>query len=379
MKIVHLADLHIGRRLNDLSLLDDQRYVLNQIIEAFDTIKPHVLIIAGDVYDKANPSSEAFEVWNDFLTQLAQQSIHVLIISGNHDSQERLGVGACSFEEHDIYLASHYTGAISSVTLHDDFGPVHFYLFPYIKPSMVRNYHPEFTGNTFQEAFEFIFQDLKINQDERNVAIAHQFVIGNGMTPILSDSEIGPSVGGLDAIDASLFKAFDYVALGHIHRPQAIGRETIRYAGSPLKYSFSECMHSKQLPIIDLNNDVSLSFIDIKPLRDVRLIKGPLEKLYEIGKVEGSEDYIHAVLTDDIIQGDALHKLRSVYPNLVSLDFDNTRTSTETSLERATTILEQKPFDLFNTFFTALNGRDFNQEESDLVKAVIDEIQEEVL
>nr|WP_275065481.1 exonuclease SbcCD subunit D C-terminal domain-containing protein [Erysipelothrix sp. strain 2 (EsS2-7-Brazil)] len=138
-------------------------------------------------------------------------------------------------------------------------------------------------------------------------------------------------------------------------------------------------MHSKQLPIIDLNNDVSLSFIDIKPLRDVRLIKGPLEKLYEIGKVEGSEDYIHAVLTDDIIQGDALHKLRSVYPNLVSLDFDNTRTSTETSLERATTILEQKPFDLFNTFFTALNGRDFNQEESDLVKAVIDEIQEEIL
>ncbi|NBA01920.1 exonuclease subunit SbcD [Erysipelothrix rhusiopathiae] len=379
MKIVHLADLHIGRRLNDLSLLDDQRYVLNQIIEAFDTIKPHVLIIAGDVYDKANPSSEAFEVWNDFLTQLAQQSIHVLIISGNHDSQERLGVGRALFEEHDIYLASHYTGAISSVTLHDDFGPVHFYLFPYIKPSMVRNYHPEFTGNTFQEAFEFIFQDLKINQDERNVAIAHQFVIGNGMTPILSDSEIGPSVGGLDAIDASLFKAFDYVALGHIHRPQAIGRETIRYAGSPLKYSFSECMHSKQLPIIDLNNDVSLSFIDIKPLRDVRLIKGPLEKLYEIGKVEGSEDYIHAVLTDDIIQGDALHKLRSVYPNLVSLDFDNTRTSTETSLERATTILEQKPFDLFNTFFTALNGRDFNQEESDLVKAVIDEIQEEVL
>ncbi|MBK2404702.1 exonuclease SbcCD subunit D [Erysipelothrix sp. strain 2 (EsS2-7-Brazil)] len=379
MKIVHLADLHIGRRLNDLSLLDDQRYVLNQIIEAFDTIKPHVLIIAGDVYDKANPSSEAFEVWNDFLTQLAQQSIHVLIISGNHDSQERLGVGRALFEEHDIYLASHYTGAISSVTLHDDFGPVHFYLFPYIKPSMVRNYHPEFTGNTFQEAFEFIFQDLKINQDERNVAIAHQFVIGNGMTPILSDSEIGPSVGGLDAIDASLFKAFDYVALGHIHRPQAIGRETIRYAGSPLKYSFSECMHSKQLPIIDLNNDVSLSFIDIKPLRDVRLIKGPLEKLYEIGKVEGSEDYIHAVLTDDIIQGDALHKLRSVYPNLVSLDFDNTRTSTETSLERATTILEQKPFDLFNTFFTALNGRDFNQEESDLVKAVIDEIQEEIL
>ncbi|MBK2402909.1 exonuclease SbcCD subunit D C-terminal domain-containing protein [Erysipelothrix sp. strain 2 (EsS2-6-Brazil)] len=379
MKIVHLADLHIGRRLNDLSLLDDQRYVLNQIIEAFDTIKPHVLIIAGDVYDKANPSSEAFEVWNDFLTQLAQQSIHVLIISGNHDSQERLGVGRALFEEHDIYLASHYTGAISSVTLHDDFGPVHFYLFPYIKPSMVRNYHPEFTGNTFQEAFEFIFQDLKINQDERNVAIAHQFVIGNGMTPILSDSEIGPSVGGLDAIDASLFKAFDYVALGHIHRPQAIGRETIRYAGSPLKYSFSECMHSKQLPIIDLNNDVSLSFIDIKPLRDVRLIKGPLEKLYEIGKVEGSEDYIHAVLTDDIIQGDALHKLRSVYPNLVSLDFDNTRTSTETSLERATTILEQKPFDLFNTFFTALNGRDFNQEESDLVKAIIDEIQEEIL
>lgn len=377
--MVHLADLHIGRRLNDLSLLDDQRYVLNQIIEAFDTIKPHVLIIAGDVYDKANPSSEAFEVWNDFLTQLAQQSIHVLIISGNHDSQERLGVGRALFEEHDIYLASHYTGAISSVTLHDDFGPVHFYLFPYIKPSMVRNYHPEFTGTTFQEAFEFIFQDLKINQDERNVAIAHQFVIGNGMTPILSDSEIGPSVGGLDAIDASLFKAFDYVALGHIHRPQAIGRETIRYAGSPLKYSFSECMHSKQLPIIDLNYDVSLSFIDIKPLRDVRLIKGPLEKLYEIGKVEGSEDYIHAVLTDDIIQGDALHKLRSVYPNLVSLDFDNTRTSTETSLERATTILEQKPFDLFNTFFTALNGRDFNQEESDLVKAVIDEIQEEVL
>ncbi|AZK44148.1 exonuclease SbcCD subunit D [Erysipelothrix piscisicarius] len=379
MKIVHLADLHIGRRLNDLSLLDDQRYVLNQIIEAFDTIKPHVLIIAGDVYDKANPSSEAFEVWNDFLTQLAQQSIHVLIISGNHDSQERLGVGRALFEEHDIYLASHYTGAISSVTLHDDFGPVHFYLFPYIKPSMVRNYHPEFTGNTFQEAFEFIFQDLTINQDERNVAIAHQFVIGNGMTPILSDSEIGPSVGGLDAIDASLFKAFDYVALGHIHRPLAIGRETIRYAGSPLKYSFSECMHSKQLPIIDLNNDVSLSFIDIKPLRDVRLIKGPLENLYEIGKVEGSEDYIHAVLTDDIIQGDALHKLRSVYPNLVSLDFDNTRTSTETSLERATTILEQKPFDLFNTFFTALNGRDFNQEESDLVKAVIDEIQEEIL
>ncbi|MDV7680776.1 exonuclease SbcCD subunit D [Erysipelothrix rhusiopathiae] len=379
MKIVHIADLHIGRRLNDLSLLEDQRYVLNQIIESLDTIKPHVLLIAGDVYDKANPSAEAFEVWNDFLTQLSHRNIHVLIISGNHDSQERLGVGRALFEEHDIYLVSHYTGSIPVVTLQDDLGPVHFHMIPSIKPSMVRNYHPKFTGTTFQEAFEFIFQDLKINQEDRNVAIAHQFVIGNGTTPILSDSEIGPSVGGLDAIDASLFQKFDYVALGHIHRPQAIGRETIRYAGSPLKYSFSECMHTKQLPIIDLDRDVAISFVELKPLRDVRILKGPLQHLYELGKEDRTEDYIHAILTDDIIQGDALHKLRSVYQNLVSLDFDNARTSSKSSLSRATEILDQNPFDLFNAFFTTLNGRDFNQEESDIVKAMIDEIQEESL
>ncbi|CAH2762935.1 exonuclease SbcCD subunit D [Erysipelothrix amsterdamensis] len=379
MKIVHIADLHIGRRLNDFSLIDDQRYVLNQIIESLDNIKPDVLIIAGDVYDKANPSAEAFEVWDDFLTQLSHRRIHVLIISGNHDSQERLGVGRALFEEHDIYLASHYTGSIPVVTLKDDFGPVHFHMIPYIKPSMVRNCHPEFTGTTFQEAFEFIFQDLKINQKDRNVAIAHQFVIGNGTTPILSDSEIGPSVGGLDAIDASLFKAFDYVALGHIHRPQAIGRDSIRYAGSPLKYSFSEWMHKKQLIVINLDKDVSISFMDMKPLRDVRILKGPLQELYEIGKKDITEDYIHAILTDDIIQEDALHKLRSVYLNLVSLDFDNARTSSETSLSRASEILEQKPYDLFNAFFTTLNGRDFNQEESEIVSAMIDEIQEENL
>lgn len=377
VKIVHLADLHIGRRFNDLSLIEDQRYIIDEILKSLDTIKPDVLILAGDIYDKANPSAEAFEVWNDFITHLSKRDMHVLIISGNHDSQERLGVGRALFEEHQIHLVSHYDGEITKVVLNDELGAINFYLIPYLKPSMVRNYHSDFEGTSFQDAFEYVMGKEKISNTERNVMIAHQFVIAKGALPKLSDSEIGPSVGGLDAIDASLFEGFDYVALGHIHRPQKIGNDTVRYAGSPLKYSFSESMHVKSMPIITLEDTVSIELLPLKPKRDVRVLKGTLDALFQVGKQASTQDFIHATLTDDLVQGDALNKLRSVFPNLVSMDFENSRTESQQSLARAETILDQKPFDLFNEFFQTLNGRSFNTEEAAVVHDVLEEIKEE--
>ncbi len=326
MKIMHLSDLHLGKRLIDVSLMEDQEYILDQILSLAEAEKPQAVLIAGDVYDRSNPPAEAMSLFASFLRRLTALGCSVLVISGNHDSSERVSYLGELVRESGVYLSPVYDGHIAPVSLKDEYGEVRFYLMPYIQPEAVHQFFPDEDLPSAGEAAGAVIREMHPDPAFRNVILSHQFVSGSAV-----DDPDQRAVGTLDCVDAHLYDAFDYVALGHIHRPQPVGRSdgTMRYCGSPLKYSMREAKMDKSVTVVELGpkGDVQLHLLPLKPLREVRLARGPFDELVEAGPEAGTEeDYYFITLTDEEDVPNAAAQLRQRFPRLLALDFDNART-----------------------------------------------------
>ena len=377
MKIIHLADLHIGKRVNEFSMIDDQKYILNQILEIIDKEKPDAVIIAGDVYDKQVPSIEAVELLDSFISDISKRKTTTFIISGNHDSAERLAFGSSLMAMGKIYISPVYNGKISKYTLKNDFGSANFYLLPFVKPNHVKRFFPDEKIESYTDAIRVVVDNLKLDTSEINILIAHQFVTGASRT---ESEEI--SVGGLDNVDASVFEDFDYVALGHIHRPQKIGTERIRYCGTPLKYSFSEVNDTKSVSIIEINSkeDFNLRTIPLIPKRDMRKIRGTYEELITKTSYENTntDDYIHVTLTDEFNVVDAIQKLRVIYKNIMKLEYDNMRTRESRKINLDDMVIENKnPLEIFSEFYKLQNNKEMDDEQKEIIKKIMEEVWEE--
>lgn len=370
MKILHLSDLHFGKRLNNFSLLEDQYHVNRQIFKLAKDTHIEAVIIAGDVFDRQIPSAGAVQLFDDFLNFWAELNLPVFIISGNHDSAERLSFGAHIFSQNNIYISPVYNGQIKPISLNDAYGKINFYLLPFIKPATVRPFFPDEKINSYTEAVQTVLNNLPLNKDERNILIAHQFVTG----AVLSDSE-EIVVGGLDNVDAHVFDAFDYVALGHIHTPQTILRDSIRYCGTLLKYSFSEANQQKCATVIDIKakGQMDITAYPVKPLHDMRKIKGTYAELTDRQNYIGTDtdDYILATLTDEEDVPDAIGRLRSIYPNIMQLDYDNIRTRTRNNIETVDINTAKAPLELFGEFYKLQNNQPLNETQSQIMQDLI--------
>ena len=381
MKFLHLSDLHIGKTVNGYSMLPEQRHVFQQISGYVDSEKPAAVLIAGDVYDRAVPGIEAISVFDDFLTSLALRDVAVLIISGNHDSPERLSFGARLLRDRQLHICGVWNGSLEQLTLTDELGDVSFWLLPFVKPSGVRHVFDGFDDfdereiQSYTQAVTAILESANIDYSRRNVLVSHQFYTGAGSEPERCESEISP-VGGLDAVDAGVLSQFDYVALGHLHKAQGLGGN-IRYAGSPVKYSFSEWRHDKTVTMVTLGekHDVKTELLPLTPLHDMREMRGSLEEVLGNTSADGSnEDYLRVVLTDEQELVDPMGKLRSVYPNVMSLDFENSRTSIELSdlQPDAEKIESLSLYDLFSEFFLESSGAVMSNEQSAIVRELLE-------
>ena len=378
MRFIHLSDLHLGKRVYDFNLLEDQEYILEEILKVIDSEEPDAVIIAGDIYDRSVPSTEAVELLDEFLFQLSGRDLQVLLISGNHDSPERLAFASRLIAPTGIHLSPVYSGVIEPIVLTDEFGPVNVYLLPFVKPAHVRRFFPGEKIESYNDALRIAVQALNVDRSKRNVLVTHQFITGAAR----SDSE-EISVGGTDNIDASVFEGFDYVALGHIHTPQNIGSERIRYCGTPLKYSFSEAKHEKSVTVINMGEKDSLLVrtVPLHPLRDLREIEGSYEELTYRPNYEGTNtnDYMHITLTDEEDIPDAVGKLRLIYPYLMSLDYNNSRTRSAGELSDLEDLEHKSPLTLFEDFYEQQNGRPMSDEQKDFAKEIMENIWEEKL
>lgn len=373
MKLMHLSDLHIGKRVNEFSMLEDQKYILRQILSIADTQGPDGVILAGDIYDKPVPPSEAVQVFDWFLTELAAREIPVFVVSGNHDSAERLAFGARLMSSRDIYLSPVYDGKVEKVCLRDEFGEVWIHLLPFLKPSTVRHVFEDEEPQTYQDAVRTALSHMEVDGMKRNVLAAHQFVTGAARC---QSEEV--LVGGLDNVDASLFDAFDYVALGHIHSPQSVGRKCVRYCGTPLKYSFSEEGQEKSVTMVELREkgNVSIETIPLRPLRDMRTIRGTYLEVTALSFYENTnrEDYIRAVLTDEEDIPDGLQKLRVIYPNLMGLEYDNKRTRESQSIEAAQAVEQKSELELFEEFYELQNNQPMSEQQRQFARGLIEQL-----
>jgi exonuclease SbcD len=377
MKFIHLSDLHLGKRVNEFSMLEDQRYILTEIIQIIDREQPEAVLIAGDVYDKSVPSAEAVELFDDFLVNLSERVRKVFVISGNHDSPERMAFGGRLMKESGVCLAPVYHGQVLPVVMEDDFGPVYFYMLPFVKPVHVRRYFPEREISSYTEALDTAVQAMKVDTSVRNVLITHQFVTGAARC----DSE-ELSVGGSDNVDAAVFDSFDYVALGHIHGPQQVGRETVRYCGTPLKYSFSESGHKKSVTVVELGEKgrTEVRTVPLVPLHDMREIRGNYEELTSRSFYEGTtypQDYLQVVLTDEEDIPHVMDKLRVIYPNLMKLKYDNRRTRSGLHLQEAEAAENRSPLDLLEEFYEKQNGSPMSEEQRAFAGKMMEHIWEE--
>ena len=377
MKWIHLSDLHLGKRVNGFSMVEDQAYILKEILEIVRREEPQGVLIAGDVYDKAIPSEAATNLLDYFLCRLAETGVKTFLISGNHDSSERLSFGRNLFKRSNLYIASQFNQEIEKITIKEDGYNINFYMLPFVKPAYI-NHVLKIQTETYEECFKHLMEQVKINEDETNILLAHQFVTVGKNSPELSDSETS-SLGGIDNIDYRLFDAFDYVALGHIHKPQAMGREMVRYAGSILKYSFSEIHKDKQATILTIskNKQISLSHHLLKPLRDMREMECSLESLLkrkcEIGN---EEDYMHVILTDEEQILDAIGKVRTVYPNVMQISFKNRRhmMQYETIQMKENQIADQNPMELFEQFYKMQNHIDLDEKRAQMAISIFEEV-----
>lgn len=379
MKFFHIGDLHIGKVVNRFSMLDDQRYALSQVLAYVREEKPDAVVIAGDIYDKPMPTTEAVQLFDDFLTSLANLGVCVMLISGNHDSAERLSFAGRLLRERNVHIYSLFDGTLHTVTLDDAHGPCHFHLLPFIKPAHVRGYFPDREIGNYGTAVEAVLSAQDIDTSARNILVAHQFVTAPGSDPERSDSEVEP-VGGLDGISTALFNAFDYVALGHLHGPQRVGRDSIRYAGSLLKYSFSECFHQKGIMSVEMGEkgETRITRLPLLPLRDMRKIRGPIADLTspDIASSGNPEDYLHVTLTDPHEIIDAMGKLRAVYPHVMELAFDNARTRARSNFSQAALMENRSPLALFSDFYAEQNGEPPSGEQMQVLSAIMKAVEE---
>lgn len=375
MKFLHLADLHLGKRVNGFSMLEDQAHILRQILAILDDEQPDGVLIAGDVYDKSVPSVEAVELLDGFLTELRARGVPVLLISGNHDSPERLAFGGRVMDSCGIHISPVYDGALAPVTLHDAFGPVHVWLLPFVKPAHVRRWFPDADIESYTDAMAEAVAHMDIDTAARNVLVTHQFVTGGARS---GSEEL--SVGGTDNVDSGVFAPFDYVALGHLHGAQHIGRETIRYAGSPLKYSFSEARQHKSVTVVTLGEkgDVQVRTVALTPLRELREIRGSYDELTARSFYEHTtyrSDYLHLILTDEQDVFDAMSRLRTIYPYLMTLDYDNARTRAAGGMSVPAETERRTPLELFE----ALYKRQNHQPMSEMQRAYIAQLMEQIM
>ena len=377
MRFFHLSDLHLGKRVNEFSMLEDQWDILQKIVVLAKENKPDAILIAGDVYDKSLPVVEAIQLLDRFLVWLNELGIAVFIVSGNHDSAERVAFGAELLKNSSIHIVQSYNGKMTPVTLSDEYGEINIWMLPYLKPSLVRRHFPDRDVVTYSDATSAALSNLNLDLSARNLLIAHQFVTG----AIRSESEEF-IVGGSENINGSIFDGFDYVALGHIHRPQHIGRETLRYSGTPLKYSFSEANHTKSVTVVDIGGkgEITISELPLLPLRDMREIRGTYKEIMNRNSYRdtNTEDYVHIILTDEQDEPDAMTKLRNVYPNLMHLEYDNRRTRAASSFETVASTEKKTPSQLFGELFELQNGQQMIEEQLKYVTNLFNEIWEEV-
>ena len=377
MKLFHLSDLHIGKRVNEFSMIEDQKYILKRILDLAEEEKPDGIILAGDVYDKQIPSAEAVQVFDEFITRLAGRAIPVFIISGNHDSAERLAFGGRLLNSRGIYLSPVYDGSVTKIPLKDQYGTVWIHLLPFIRPSTVRHVFENEADlvTDVQTAAETVIRHMEIDLKDRNILIAHQFVTGASRC----ESE-DVQVGGLDNIDAAVFTPFDYTALGHIHSPQNVGTDRVRYCGTPLKYSFSEVDQEKSITVVELEKKgtVRTSLLPLKPLRDMRKLRGTYLELTDRSfyRDMNREDYIQVTLTDEDDVPDGLQKLRVIYPNIMQLLYDNQRTKTTQEVDAAQAVEKKTEIELFYEFYELQNNQPMTKQQKDFAEQLIREIKE---
>ena len=373
MKLIHLSDLHLGKRVNGFSMLKDQEYILDEILSIIDVECPDAVLIAGDVYDKSIPPAEAVDLLDFFLVELVKRELPVFIISGNHDSADRLSFTSQLIKRSKVYISTKYTGVVSPITLEDKYGPVNFFLLPFIKPVHVRQAFPGLCIENYTDAVAVAIAHMPINPEHRNVLVTHQFVAGAARC---ESEEI--SVGGSDSVAHSVFAPFDYVALGHIHGPQNIKDSRIRYSGSPLKYSFSETKHRKSATIVELGAKGALVVrqIPFTPLRDMIELKGSYNELTARAFYEDLDTnaYVHITLTDEQDVPDAISKLRIVYPNLMRLDYDNNRTRAYGNILKAGDAVQQSPLDLFKSFYQQQNNASLSVQQEEYLTQMIENV-----
>ncbi|MCX4267938.1 MAG: exonuclease SbcCD subunit D [Lachnospiraceae bacterium] len=379
MKFLHISDLHIGKRVNEFSMIEDQRYILKQILEIADKRQVDGVLIAGDIYDKSVPSAEAVQVFDWFLTELAERKRTVFAVSGNHDSAERIAFGAQIMKGREVYVSPVYNGEIERVRMTDSYGEIWVYLLPFIKPAAVRHVLEGEEGavlpESYHDAVRTVVERMGVDEKERNILVAHQFVTGAGRC----DSE-EIAVGGMDQVGAEVFDRFDYVALGHIHSPQWIGRKEVRYCGTPLKYSFSEAEQQKSVTVVTCREkgEVEIEMVELSPIRDMRKVRGSYQEVMarEFYQGKNQEDYVQITLTDEEDVLDGMQRLRAVYPNLMQLLYDNSRTRQSRMVEVGEDIEEKSELELFQEFYRMQNNREMSLEQIAFVERVIEGVRE---
>lgn len=382
MKLFHLADLHIGKSVHKVSLLEDQAYILDRILDAAREMRPDAVLLCGDLYDRPQISKEAEKLYDRFLTELLSCGQPVFAISGNHDSAAHVGYFSELLKRNGLYTsAPEFRGVTGPVTLEDEYGPVHFRLLPFLKPVDVRaaypaEEYPDIETDSYHNAVASMVRKMGVDTAERNVLLAHQFVTGPSGV-VRSDSET-ISIGGLDNVGAEVFDDFDYVALGHIHRPQKVGRDSIRYAGTPLKYSFSEAEHQKGITVVELKEkgDVTIDFLPLEPLRDMRRVSGAFAELTrpEVYQTEGREDYLEITLTDQTEVPGAFSKLKTIYPNLLSLRYEQHERAGEVLGFTVSELEETDPLRIVSGFFEDQTDRALSEEQEALLKTLMTDI-----
>ena len=372
MKFIHISDLHLGKRLYETSLIDDQQAILCQILNIVDNEVPDGILIAGDIYDKSMPSAEAVSLFDFFLVELAKRRLQVFVISGNHDSAERIAFGSKIMDGVGIHMSPVYDGNIIPTTLQDEYGEVDVYMLPFIKPSHVRRFYENEEINSYTDAVRVAIDKMKIDKTKRNILITHQFVTG------ATRSESEESVGGTDNVDASVFENFDYVALGHLHSPQQCSSSKIRYSGTPLKYSFAEANDIKSVTVVTLGKlgeDTNIKTVELHPIRDMKRIRGQFDEL--INSLERTEDYVQITLTDEDDIPNAMSRLQTIYKNALELRYDNTRTKANSTIFGVEDVERKSPFELFAEFYKDRNNTEMSDIQKEYMKNLIEKIEEE--
>ena len=376
MRFLHLSDLHLGKRVCEFSMLEDQQFILEQILALLDSHPVDAVLLAGDLYDKPVPPAEAVRLLDWFLTELSRRGLPVFAVSGNHDSADRVAFGSALLAESRVYVSPVFSGIPAPVTLTDAYGPVDLYLLPFLKPAAVHHVFPDEPIESYNDALACVLDRMQPDTGRRSVLVAHQFVAGAASC----ESE-EPSVGGIDWVDASLFDRFDYVALGHLHSPQKVGRETLRYCGTPLKYSFSEANQKKSASFVELGpkGTVTVTTESLTPRHDLRELRGSYMELTDRRSYEGTatDDYLHITLTDEQDIPEALARLRVVYPNLMRLDYDNRRTRALQTPDAACRTEQKTPLELFSDFYRLQNDQPLSEEQAAFCQQLIEQLWKE--